>query len=117
MGTDTVRFPMTRTCNKDRTMDIIINDEFKNLIPPLHIDEFRALEQSMLAHGCRDALVVWKETDILLDGYNRHRICTEHNIPFTAVDISLPDLDTAKLWIISNQLSRRNLNPSQMRYF
>ena len=33
--------------------------EFKDLIPPLTDEEFAQLEASLLAEGCRDALVVW----------------------------------------------------------
>ncbi len=33
---------------------------FKRLIPPLSDEEGALLEQSLLTHGCRDALVVWK---------------------------------------------------------
>jgi hypothetical protein len=34
--------------------------------------------------GCRDPLVLWN--GILIDGYNRYKICTENNIPFKTID-------------------------------
>lgn len=39
--------------------DIIIDPEFKSLIPPLAEEELAQLEQNILAEGCRDPLVVW----------------------------------------------------------
>ena len=32
-------------------------------------------------------------------------------------EVSLPDLDAAKAWMIANQLGRRNLTLDQMRYY
>ncbi len=58
--------------------EIVIDSEFAALIPPLTDDEFNRLEQSILAEGCRDALVLWG--NILIDGHNRYRICTKHRL-------------------------------------
>ena len=88
---------------------MIIDREFAELIPPLTEEEYKGLEQSILAEGCRDALVVWNDT--LIDGHNRYRICTEHNIPFQTVERDFADRNAAMLWMIRNQLGRRNLLP------
>lgn len=64
-------------------MTITIKKKFKSLIRPLSTDEYEQLEQNLLDEGCRDPLVVWG--DILLDGHNRHAICTKHDIPFNTV--------------------------------
>ena len=40
-------------------MNIVINEELKAYIDPLTPDEHEALERSLLAEGCRDALVLW----------------------------------------------------------
>ena len=50
-------------------MSIIINEELRAYIDPLTANEYAALERSMLAEGCRDALVLWGE--VLIDGHNR----------------------------------------------
>ena len=86
---------------------MIIDKEFAALIPPLTDEEYRGLEASILAEGCRDALVAWGE--VLIDGHNRYRICTEHNIPYQVLQRDFADRNEAKLWMIRNQLSRRNL--------
>lgn len=40
-------------------MNIIVNEELKAYIDPLTTEEYEALERSILAEGCRDALVLW----------------------------------------------------------
>lgn len=92
-------------------MTILIDPEFRSLIPPLSPDELAGLTASLLAEGCRDALVVWQEQGILLDGHNRYAICQQHNLHFETVAISLADRNAALVWIIRNQFSRRNLLP------
>jgi hypothetical protein len=93
--------------------EIEIDEELAGLIPPLTEDERRQLEANILADGCRDPLAVWAEEDILLDGHNRYRICQQHDVPFDVREVSLPDRDAAKRWIILNQFGRRNLTPYQ----
>ena len=88
---------------------MIIDKEFAELIPPLTEEEYKGLEESLLSEGCRDAIVVWNDT--LIDGHNRYRICTEHNIPFQTVQRDFADRNAAMLWMIHNQLGRRNLLP------
>lgn len=88
-----------------------IDKEFQSLIPPLTAEEYAGLEESILSEGCRDALVVWGDT--LIDGHNRYEICTKHGIPFDTVEMDFPDRDAVMLWMMRNQLSRRNLNDFQ----
>ena len=92
-------------------MQIIIDKEFQSLIPPLTAEEYEGLEKSILAEGCRDALVLWG--DILVDGHNRYEICATHDVPFQTVQKDFVDRDDAKLWMMRNQLARRNLNDFQ----
>jgi hypothetical protein len=42
-------------------INIVVNEELKSYIDPLPPDEHDALERSLLAEGCRDALVPWNE--------------------------------------------------------
>jgi hypothetical protein len=88
---------------------VTIDAEFKALIPPLTDEELAALEQSILAEGCRDALVTWNGT--LIDGHNRYEICSRHNLPFTTVEKEFASRDEAMDWMDANQLGRRNLKP------
>ena len=88
-------------------MQIIIDKEFQSLIPPLTVEEYEGLEKSILAEGCRDALVLWG--NILVDGHNRYKICTSHNVPFQTTQKDFADRNDALRWIILNQFGRRNL--------
>ena len=85
-----------------------IDPEFMALIPPLQEEEYRQLEQNILAYKkCRDAIVVWDGT--IVDGHNRFRICATHGVPFEIKEVEFESRDEAKLWILDNQLGRRNL--------
>jgi transcriptional regulator with XRE-family HTH domain len=66
-----------------------------------------------LAEGCRDPLVVWREENVLVDGHHRFEICERHGIPFHVVYRSFPDIQAVKVWTITNQLSRRNLDKTE----
>lgn len=95
-------------------MEIKVDSEFKSLIPPISPNELKGLEESLLNEGCRDPLVTWD--DILLDGHNRFEICQKHDVKFKTIDKGFDDRDQAKIWIICNQLGRRNLSPEQKTY-
>jgi len=95
-------------------MEIKTDPEFQDLIPKISNEEFKGLEESIINEGCRDSLVLWD--NILLDGHNRYEICTRHEIPFKTIIKCFDDRDQAKLWIICNQLGRRNLAPEQISY-
>ncbi|WP_413673066.1 hypothetical protein ACEN9H_29710 [Massilia cellulosiltytica] len=92
--------------------NLIIDPEFKALIPPLQEEEYAALEQSILRDGCRDALVVWN--NILVDGHNRYEICKRNNKSFRTTTLERVDSrESAMAWMINNQLARRNLTDFQ----
>ncbi|MEZ2339631.1 hypothetical protein [Microcoleus sp.] len=93
-----------------------IDPEFKALIPPLSPSEFASLEASILEEGCRDPLVVWTEEKILIDGYNRYAICVAHGIPYQIVEMSFNSRNAVKVWMLLNQLGRRNLTPESVSY-
>jgi hypothetical protein len=93
-------------------MHITVNEELLVYIDPLTPDEHDALERSLLAEGCRDALVLWG--DVLVDGHNRHAICTKHGIPFNTVQSQLfKTMDDVHLWMIEQHLGRRSLSDFQ----
>lgn len=91
-------------------IDITVDPEFRNLLPPLSDDEFGGLRDAINRDGCRDPLVVWKEWGILIDGHNRYEICTVLNLPFETVEMSFHGRDDVKEWMIKNQLKRRNIS-------
>lgn len=86
---------------------MVIDNEFRSLIPALTEDERNGLEASLLSEGCRDALVLWG--DILIDGHNRYEICKQYGIPYKTVQMDFDSREDVIQWIILNQFSRRNL--------
>jgi len=93
-------------------MHIVVNEELKAYIDPLTPDEYEALERSLLAEGCRDALVLWGDT--LVDGHNRYGICRKHDIPFKTVQNErFQSLDDVHLWMIEQHLGRRSVSDFQ----
>ena len=90
-----------------KVYELKTSEKLANVMPALQDAERELLTQSLLKEGCRDALVVWN--GIVVDGNNRYRICREHNIPFAYMEKDFEREEDARLWIIRNQLSRRNL--------
>ena len=93
-------------------MDIVVNEELKAYIDPLTAEEYEALERSILAEGCRDALVLWG--DVLVDGHNRYGICRKHGLPFQTVqNTRFQSLEDVYLWMIDQHLGRRSISEFQ----
>lgn len=93
-------------------MDIVVNEELKAYIDPLTPEEYEALERSLLAEGCRDALVLWGE--VLVDGHNRYGICRKHGLPFQTVqNARFRSLEDVHLWMIDQHLGRRSISDFQ----
>ncbi|PPT99416.1 plasmid replication/partition related protein [Xanthomonas arboricola] len=93
-------------------MNIVVKEELKAYIDPLTPDEHEALERSLLAEGCRDALVLWG--DVLVDGHNRYGICQKHDLPFQTVqNPRFQSMQDVQLWMIEQHLGRRSVSDFQ----
>jgi hypothetical protein len=93
-------------------MSIVVDPELKAYIDPLTPDEHAALERSLLAEGCRDALVLWG--DVLVDGHNRYGICQQHGLPFQTVQgRQFQSMQDVHLWMIDQHLGRRSISDFQ----
>jgi hypothetical protein len=93
-------------------MNIVVNAELKAYIDPLTPEEHESLERSILADGCRDALVLWG--DVLVDGHNRYGICQQHGLPFQTVqNPRFQCIEDVHLWMIDQHLGRRSVSNFQ----
>jgi hypothetical protein len=93
-------------------MDIVVNEELKAYIDPLTPEEHEALERSLLAEGCRDALVLWG--NVLVDGHNRYGICRKHGLDFQTVqNTRFKSIEDVHLWMIDQHLGRRSISDFQ----
>jgi hypothetical protein len=87
--------------------ELTIDPEFRDLIPPIGDDELKGLERGILLDGCLDPLKLWNGA--IVDGHNRYAICQKHSLPFQTTDMHFTNRDDAKVWILRNQMGRRNL--------
>ena len=90
-------------------MTIKIDNEFKDLIPPLAEDELKQLETNLKNEGWRnnERIITWN--NIIVDGHNRYNLCKKNNIKFLSEERKFKDKNEVILWMIDNQLGRRNI--------
>lgn len=90
-------------------VELKIDPEFESLIPPLTNEEFKQLRDNIIEDGeVREPIVTWN--GVILDGYNRWAVIQENpDIPFKTMEMIFFSRDEAKVWMIRNQLGRRNL--------
>ena len=91
--------------------ELIIDTEIASVFPPRTSKDEETLVMQLRTEGCRDDLITWN--GIIIDGHTRYRICHEYNIPFSYREMSFPSKERAKLWMIENQVARRNLSVFQ----
>lgn len=97
-------------------IELKVDSEFRDKIPPLTDAEFEQLRENILNDGeVYEPIVVWNGT--IVDGHNRYRIIQEHpEIPFRVKDMNFPDKWAAFDWMYKKQLGRRNLTSEQRTY-
>ena len=97
-------------------MELVIDPEFADKIPPLTGEEYRLLEENILADGkIISPLITWN--GIIVDGHNRYRILQAHpEIPYETMEMEFPDRYAVIVWICRNQLGRRNLTDEQKKF-
>ena len=92
--------------------DLIIDSEFRELLPPLTEELKEELEKDILKNGCLSPLVVWNKT--LIDGHHRYDICMKHNIQFDLIQMEFKDRLEAMEWTWMHQKNRRNLTKYEL---
>ena len=97
-------------------INLKIDPEFQNQIPPLTDDEYKQLEENILKEGkLISPLIVWN--NILVDGHNRYAILQKHpEIYFSTMPLPFESREEVLAWICKNQLGRRNLPPEQKKF-
>lgn len=87
-----------------------IDQEFKELVPPLSTEEYEQLKANIKNEGWREneAILIWNNK--IIDGHHRYKICQELGI--NNFKVSKKEFETreeVKVWMINNQKGRRNL--------
>lgn len=95
--------------------EIKININFENLIPKQTAEQFKQLEENMIAEGrARNPLVLWSGHGTLVDGHHRLRVLKAHpELKWSVIWQDFDDEDEVKEWIIKNALGTRNLTEKQ----
>lgn len=90
-----------------------IDEEFKNLLPPLTDDERSELESDIKKHGVLSPIITWN--GFIIDGHNRYEICQRNGIEIPATkELEFANKSDVMDWIIKHQTGRRNLTKSQL---
>lgn len=97
-------------------VELKIDKEFKEKIPPLTEAEFEQLRENILSDGeVYEPIVTWN--GVIVDGHNRWRIIQENpEIPFRTKEMDFTDKWAAFEWMYRKQLGRRNLTEQQKAY-
>jgi 16S rRNA G966 N2-methylase RsmD len=85
-----------------------IKEEFKKLIPPLTVEEFKQLEQNCLDEGIREKIITWN--GFIIDGHNRYEIATRWNLEYKTESKHFENEIDVRIWMRNNQKGRRNLS-------
>lgn len=96
--------------------EIKININFENLIPKQTAEQFKQLEENMIAEGrARNPLVLWSGHGTLVDGHHRLRVLKAHpELKWSVIWQDFAGEDEVKEWIIKNALGTRNLTEMQI---
>ena len=99
-------------------MELKIDNEFRDLIPPLTEEEYKGLEESLLTDGFDRTMpiILWKGHDIIVDGHNRYGICQKHGIEFETVEREFESRYDVIKWMLVIQLNRRSPNKKKRTY-
>ncbi len=91
--------------------ELTIDPELEKIAPPLSATAYEILKKGIIEDGCIFPLIVWNS--VIVDGHNRYQICHENHIPFAYEEMAFESKSAAKMWIVSNQIGRRNLTDFQ----
>jgi hypothetical protein len=96
--------------------EVKVRKKWSSYFERLDEDSAALLEESILKHGQREAIVTDAKGNVL-DGHNRLEILARHNIPprVTILEDIKTDAD-AEEWILLTQLGRRNLGNAFRTY-
>lgn len=97
-------------------VELKIDPEFRDKIPPLTDAEFEQLRENILADGeVYEPIATWN--NVIVDGHNRWRIIQENpKIPFRTKEMEFANKWEAFAWMYKKQLGRRNLSDEQKTY-
>lgn len=97
-------------------IELKIDREFEELIPPLTEEEYKGLENNILENGFNPAFPIITWNGLIIDGHNRYSVCRRHGIEFKTIEQDFASRSAVLMWIMDNQLARRNINLITRKY-
>jgi len=95
-----------------KTEEIKILDELRDLIPPLTDEELHGLHTKLeMAGGAIMPIVAWRQKGVIIDGHHRYEHCEKMGLSYKVEQMSFANIEAVKIWMLKNQLSRRNISP------
>jgi len=126
-----VRLEKVKESMNTQDTSVIIDPEFRSLVPSISTEERLQLKENIRQRGLLARLILWRqtmpdgsETYTLVDGHHRLEILrelypAEPELMYVTPSpkfyqfIALPNREAAKLWILEHQVGRRNLTKEQ----
>ena len=102
------------------TMAIRINPAFRDLLPHKTAEQKRLLFQMLRTEGIRDPIVIWKETEFIIDGHYRFECASRYPDEcgnYAIKRMSFAHEEDVVKWIVDTQLARRNLTDEERTYY
>jgi ParB-like chromosome segregation protein Spo0J len=104
---------LNKSKNRIKLTDIVLKEEYKNLIPRPIPEEYEDIKKSIEEKGVEHAVIL-NPQKILLDGYTRYQIATELGIQELPFEIqSFSSEQDERDFIFRVNLTRRQLNTMQ----
>ncbi len=95
-------------------MDLTINPELRDELPPLVGTELQKLEQSIKRDGVLDSVKYWWNDDTqvyeIVDGHHRKMIADKLGVEYPVHELVFESITEAKLWQNMTQTGRRKYN-------
>lgn len=93
------------------TIDLMIDEEFRNRLPPADaVSDLALLTSLKKDNGPQDSLKVWAGTNTIIDGHRRHKLCLVHGWEFRVDEVELDDRESVLRWIDQRCAANRTLN-------
>lgn len=100
-------------------LDIVVDPELESLLRPLNEDESNKLGESILRGWSDESIKVWLGHNLLIDGHNRFKkwqtlLNSDPDNAPNIVELPFDSIEDVKVWMVDNQLQRRNLSPAEV---
>jgi len=92
---------------------LIVNPEYRDLMPCPTDEEYKALEESIVRKSEATEPIIINKDDVILDGHTRYAICIKHGC-FYRTDVR--DFESSvheKIFVIESNIIRRHLSTIQ----